>query len=295
MRTSRVGGLIGLIISHCASRHGISVLDIKENLEELYCIYNHREFIHPDPLEFLYAYGDIRDGELVGLIASSLAYGRVAQILKSVSTILKRMAPSPFSFLQQASRDSLCHTFGDFKHRFTGGQELSDMLIGIKLALDRYGSLHACFAAGMKEEDDTVIPALSAFVEKINAGTDGRPNSLIPSPKRGSACKRLNLFLRWMVRQDEVDPGGWKSVPASKLIVPLDTHMHRICSLLKFTRRKQAALRTAIEITDVFRTIAPNDPVKYDFALTRLGIRDDTDLGLFLERCDIKKENRLKE
>ncbi len=290
MRTSRVGGLIGLIISRCAQKHGISVLNIKENLEELYGIYNRREFIHPDPLEFLYTYEDIRDRELVGLIASSLAYGRVAQILKSVSTILKRMAPSPFSFLQQASRDSLCQTFWDFKHRFTDGEELSDMLIGIKLVLDRYGSLHACFAAEMKEEDDTVLPALSVFVEKINAGADGRPNSLIPSPKRGSACKRLNLFLRWMVRQDEVDPGGWESVPASKLIVPLDTHMHRICLLLKFTGRKQANLRTAIDITDAFRTIAPNDPVRYDFALTRLGIRDDTDLGLFLKRCGITME-----
>jgi len=93
-----------------------------------------------------------------------------------------------------------------------------------------------------------------------------------------------------MVRQDDVDPGGWENLPASKLIVPLDTHMHRICLLLKFTSRKQADLRTAIEITEAFRTISPDDPVRYDFALTRLGIRDDADLGQFLKRCNIIEE-----
>ena len=90
-----------------------------------------------------------------------------------------------------------------------------------------------------------------------------------------------------MVRQDDVDPGGWANVPLSKLIIPLDTHMHRICSLLHCTRRKQADMRTAIEITQSFREIAPEDPVRYDFALTRLGIRMDTDLDAFLKDCSM--------
>ena len=91
-----------------------------------------------------------------------------------------------------------------------------------------------------------------------------------------------------MVRRDEVDPGGWSSVPVSKLIVPLDTHMHRICLLLNLTKRRQADLRTAVDITHAFRKIAPEDPVRYDFALTRLGIRDDTDLVSFLEAWPTK-------
>ena len=94
-------------------------------------------------------------------------------------------------------------------------------------------------------------------------------------------------FLRWMVRKDEVDPGGWYNVPSSRLIVPLDTHMHRICLALGLTQQKRADMRTALEITTAFRTITPDDPVKYDFALTRLGIRNDTDMDAFLKQCSV--------
>lgn len=256
----------------------------KERLEEVFSLYHRRELVHPDPLQFLYEYRGLRDREVVGLIASSLAYGRVAQILKSVSYVLERMDPSPFAFLLNSSLDSLLSTFAYFKHRFTKGQELVALLWSAKCLIEHYGSLHACFTAGFNKNDDTILPALSAFVGKFNnCSSENGKFSLLPSPLRGSACKRLNLFMRWMVRRDEVDPGVWSSVPASKLIVPLDTHMHRICLLLNLTKRRQADLRTAIEITHAFRRIAPEDPVRYDFALTRLGIRDDTDLVRFLE------------
>lgn len=256
---------------------------LKEALEELYARYNRREFVHPDPLEFLYNYDDLDDREIAALVASSLAYGRVAQILNSVSLVLRRM-PSPWMFLKRASLLSLRHTFRDFKHRFTTGEELSLMLFGVKRVLERYGSLRACFTAGFKDDDDSVLAALSVFVKELNAFRDGRCAFLIPSPAGGSACKRLHLFLRWMVRRDDVDPGGWDSVPASRLMVPLDTHMHRICLRLGLTKRKQADMRAAVEITAAFRAMAPSDPVRYDFALTRLGIRSDTDMKAILEK-----------
>ncbi len=259
----------------------------RERLDELYTRYNRREFVHPDPLEFLYDYEDLRDREIAGLVASALAYGRVAQILKSIASVFERMQPSPSMFLGRASRESLLETFVGFKHRFSDGEDLSMMLFGVKQVLDRYGSLHACFASFLNNNDDTILPALSAFVNELTSESNGRRNSLLPLPTRGSACKRLHLFLRWMVRRDDVDPGGWDTIPASKLIVPLDTHMHRICLALRLTQRNQADMRTAAEITAAFRTIAPEDPVKYDFALTRLGIRDDTDLDAFLKQCDI--------
>lgn len=257
----------------------------RERLDELYAQYNRRKFVHPDPLEFLYDYKDIRDREIVGLIASSLAYGRVAQILKSVSSVFERM-PSPSIFLRHASQKSLLKTFKGFKHRFTTEEEIAVTLFGIKRVIERYGSLHACFTACMND-DDTILPALSAFVKELIVESDRQRNSLLPLPTRGSACKRLYLFLRWMVRKDDVDPGGWDNVPRSKLIVPLDIHMHRICLALGLTQRKQANMRTAVEITTAFRTIAPDDPVKYDFALTRLGIRDDTDMNAFLKQCSV--------
>lgn len=261
----------------------------RERLEEIFSLYHRRELVHPDPLEFLYDYPVPRDKEVVGLIASSLAYGRVTQILKSVSSVLERMDPSPSAFLLHSSPESLLSTFANFKHRFTTGQELAALLWRAKCVIEQHGSLHACFRACLNDNDDTILPALSAFVGEFNTCPSKKGKfSLLPSPSKGSACKRLNLFLRWMVRRDEVDPGVWSSVPASKLIVPLDTHMHRICRLLNLTKRRQADLHTAVDITRAFRTIAPEDPVRYDFALTRLGIRGDTDLVSFVDACCMK-------
>ncbi len=106
---------------------------------------------------------------------------------------------------------------------------------------------------------------------------------LLPLPSRGSACKRLHLFMRWMVRNDDVDPGGWNMIPSSELIVPVDVHMHRIGIQLGFTSRKAADAKTAKEITEGFRVVSSDDPVKYDFALTREGIQKITECGLFKE------------
>ncbi|MBW2598179.1 MAG: TIGR02757 family protein [Deltaproteobacteria bacterium] len=211
-------------------------------------MYNRRDYVHPDPLEFLYLYKEIRDREIVGLIASSLAYGRVKQILK-------------------------------FTHRFATGDHLAGLLWGIKNVIARFGSLNECFCHGLSPDDDTVIPAIIFFTGQLITGKS-EPGHLVALPEKGSACKRMNLFLRWMVRKDRVDPGGWKNVPLSKLVIPLDTHMHKISLKLGLTAKKQANMNTALEITSCFKQLVPDDPVKYDFVLTRLGIRDDMDINL---------------
>jgi uncharacterized protein (TIGR02757 family) len=247
----------------------------KGKLEALYHRYNQREFVKPDPLQFLYHYEGLCDREVAAFVASSLAYGRVAQILKSVSLVLERMVPSPSVFLKHACLEGIGKTFAGFRHRFTTAEKLCAMLVAIKEILERHGSLHVCFSAGLKDDDQTILPALCAFTRELIGKATGRLDHLVPSPVGGSACKRLNLFLRWMVRRDAVDPGGWENVPQSKLIVPVDTHMHRICLRLGLTTRKQANMATALEITEGFRALAPDDPVRYDFSLTRLGIRRD--------------------
>jgi len=258
---------------------------MKEKLDGLYAQYNHRRYVHPDPLEFLYDYPDSLDREIVGLIASSLAYGRVAQILKSVSAILEKMQPSPRAFIMGSSAKKLQSAFSGFKHRFTTGVEIAAMLFKTGELIEQYGSLNKCFIEGFNGDDETIIPGLSVFAKRFNSGNNDSKNSLMPDPDRGSACKRLNLFLRWMVREDDVDPGGWNGIPASKLVIPVDTHMYRICSSLDMTCRRQADMQTAIEITDYFREISPDDPVRYDFAITRLGIRKDAETELFLYDC----------
>jgi uncharacterized protein (TIGR02757 family) len=242
-------------------------------LDELYCRFNRQEFIHPDPLEFVHNYENPLDREVVGIIASSLAYGRVNQILKSVSKVLALMGPSPSSFLRETSPRGLHGTLEDFKHRFTTGEEIASLLVNMKRILKECGSLQDCFLRGLGRKDCNILPALAVFVERLNGGTPREGGMLLPSPLKGSACKRLNLFLRWMVRRDEVDPGVWTEVEPSILIVPLDTHMHRISRTMALTTRKQADIRTALEITRAFGTLNPEDPVRYDFALTRLGIR----------------------
>lgn len=244
-------------------------------LDELYCRFNRREFIHPDPLEFVHNYEDPLDREVVGIIASSLAYGRVNQILKSVSKVLALMGPSPSAFLLENSPRRLHGTFEDFKHRFTTGDEIASLLVNTKKILKECGSLQGCFLRGLGNKDCNILPALAAFVERLNGGTPRDGSMLLPSPLKGSACKRLNLFLRWMVRHDKVDPGVWKEVEPSALIVPLDTHMHRISRRMGLTTRKQADIRTALEITRAFGTLNLEDPVRYDFALTRPGIRSN--------------------
>lgn len=243
----------------------------RERLEALYRRYNRRERATRDPVQFLYRYHDIRDREIVGIVAAVLAYGRVEGICASVSRVLATM-PSPSAFVRGFSKASLRRVFSGFRHRFTTGDDLAALLYGVGRIIEQHGSLEMCLAAHLRDEDDTVLPALSKFVERIRACGGRLHAGLLPSPSSGSACKRPNLFLRWMVRRDEVDPGGWEAIPPSKLVIPLDTHMFRICSGLGLTRRRSADLHAALEITGEFRKIAPDDPLRYDFSLTHAGI-----------------------
>jgi uncharacterized protein (TIGR02757 family) len=238
---------------------------MRERLDALYERYNRREYVHPDPVEFLYRYEDVRDREVVGLIASSLAYGRVKQILKSVSNVLERMK-HPAHFLDVSTPRSIGKEFTGFKHRFTTDDELVALLVRIKLIREEYGTLESCYCVGSRKE---------RLAEFLKALSGGKRSSLVPKSEGMSANKRMHLFLRWMVRRDEVDPGGWRGVSKSELNVPLDTHSHRITLMLGLTKRKQADIRTVQEITEGFRRICPHDPVKYDFALTRFGIREE--------------------
>jgi len=249
----------------------------KSLFDQLFEKYHTRGYVHPDPLEFLYSYEDKQDREIAGLIAALLAYGRVAQILDSVGKVLRQISP-PRKFLEQATAREIHHALSGFKHRFTTAEALAWLLNRSKWIINQFGSLEACFRSRFSKEDSTVLPALSNFVSTFTDGKVPEGHWIIPNPDRGGACKRLHLYLRWMVRQDEVDPGGWQGIPKSKLLIPLDVHMHRLALLLGLTGRKQADLKAVLEVTEAFQTIAPDDPVRYDFALTRLGIRPELNL-----------------
>ena len=247
---------------------------LRATLEVLRMRYAHRRFIHPDPLEFLHRYPDPRDREVVGLVAAGLAYGRVASILNSVERALAPLGPRPASFLRAASATDLARATRGFRHRWTSGAELGQLLRAVRNVLRTWPSLEDSFRQGWEPEQQDVWPALESWVVLLGRHGLGRDNSLVAWPDRGGACKRLHLYMRWMARADRVDPGGWTAPARSQLLVPVDVHMHRIARALGFTRRRQADRRTVDEITAGFRRIAPEDPVRYDFALTRLPIRD---------------------
>ena len=250
-------------------------------LERLYARYNHARFVEPDPLQCLGPYEDVADREVVGMVASGLAFGNVRTILRSTGAVLEKM-PRPARFLDGVTRRRLDALFTGFRHRFVTGSDVANMLWGIKRARRRHGTLEGLFAHCMRAEDETILPALARFSSELRGG---RANYLLPEIDKGSACKRLHLYLRWMVRRDAVDPGGWSCVTPAQLLMPMDTHSHRIARLLGLTRRNAADARAMLEVTTAFRKLRPDDPVRYDFCLTRLGIRTDTDLDGFVRAC----------
>ena len=265
---------------------------IRDILEKLYKRYNRRELISPDPLQFLYRYSNPADVEIVAFISSALAYGRVQQIEKSLNSLLGQMGDSPSEFVINFNKNKR-KTLKDFKHRFTTGDDISDLLILFKEIINQHGSIEQYFALGYNPGDKTIIPALSKFCNslldmhaaKLKGKTTNGIKYLLVNPAAGSACKRLNLFLRWMVRKDDVDPGLWKSIDKAKLIVPVDVHMGRLCKILELYDRKTVSLSAAAEITESFAEIEPADPVKYDFALSRIGILENCN-GRLRKDCE---------
>ncbi|MCW7753016.1 TIGR02757 family protein [Desulfobotulus sp. H1] len=256
------------------------MLFTREILQAIYDRYTHRAFVHPDPLETLYAFDSPLDMEVAGLVAAVLAYGRVEQILKSLEGFFALSGPSPAVWLLDMDRYGLEQAFMNFRHRFAHGPQMTGFLCGVQTVLRQHGSLRAVFALGDRGGD--IEEGLQGFVDEILRHAPMDPGHLLPRPSRGSACKRLHLFLRWMVRKDAVDTGLWEDVGAHRLLVPLDVHMHRMALLAEMTDRKSGDIKTAREITRGFARFTPEDPVRYDFALTRAGILEKKEPAAFL-------------
>lgn len=241
--------------------------------EEVFSRLHRPESIEPDPLEEVRRFPDPSDREIAGLIAATLAFGRVPHILRSVECVLGLMGPHPSKWLAAHTRDEMHEQFADWRHRWATGEELCELLLAVRGVRQVCGSLAEAWRASIRIEDRDAHDTLVRWVARLDEHGLSKDNSLMPRPERPSACKRLHLYLRWMIRCDAVDPGGWPDAP-SRLIVPLDVHMHRITRALGLTRRRAADLRAAREITARFRQIDPADPVRFDFSLTRLPIHE---------------------
>lgn len=235
--------------------------------------------LDPDPLVIVREYDDPKDREIAGLFAAVLAFGGVRQIMRSVRTLLDRMGGKPYAFVSQfepSQRD----VFAGWYHRFIRADDIAALTWSIRRVLDVYGSLEALFASGFSSEHRDIEIALRQFVETLKS-LDTSPitpgdfyGHLLSSPADGSACKRMNLYLRWMVRSTEPDLGIWTAIPPSHLVIPLDTHVARMSQNLGLTARATPNWRMAREITDRLAEFDSLDPVKYDYAMCRLGILD---------------------
>lgn len=252
-------------------------------LDLMYGTCNRKTRLKKDPLAIVLGYDDIHDREIVGLICSTLAFGKVELILNACSKALAPLGTHPSARLQAMSDSDIERAWADFQYRFCFPRDMIALIQAIRDALAKHGSLNAMFLS----HDAPVAPlseALGGFVRELRGAKtiDERPQAvirpnLLPDPADKSACKRLFLYLRWMVRKDDIDPGGWEGVSPSRLIVPLDVHMARLCrEQLKFLPSRRApaspSLKDAVEVTRRFALYSPEDPVKYDFALTRPGI-----------------------
>ena len=254
-------------------------MDLRDSLELLYARHNRRDLVPPDPLQFVYHYTRPADREVVAFLASALAYGRVRQIERSLRDLLARLGDRPAEVAMAVGPAERRRLEG-FRHRFTAGNDVADLLEALGWAVREAGGLEGFFLRGHDPADPTVVPAMDRFCGSLlewSASRHGGSVSqglpyLLARPSSGSACKRLNLFLRWMVRHDAVDLGLWAGVDPRKLVVPMDTHMGRICRLLGLHGRRSMSITTALQVTRRFAEISPEDPVRYDFALSRIGI-----------------------
>ncbi|MFT3917020.1 MAG: TIGR02757 family protein [Anaeromyxobacteraceae bacterium] len=256
-----------------------------------------------DPVELPRRYASADDQEVAALVAVSLAYGRADVFKPIVAGVLERMGPSPAAFTESFARTPDRRAFDGFLYRFNRPPDLAALAAAIGEQRLRHGSLGARFAALFRAHGGgpgALRPALAAFAAELRDAPQvsailaaaRRPRRglrhLLPDPSGPGASKRWNLYLRWMIRgPDAVDLGAWRDagVPRAALVVPLDTHVHRVSRCLGLTRRNDASWRTAEEITRGLRRLDPDDPVRFDFALCHLGMSGQCPARRSPERC----------
>ena len=252
-------------------------MKLKEKLETHYRAFD-KSKISPDPLEILHIFKNDLDKEAMGLISSIFAYGNIKQIIKSQEKLLLATGYKPYKFIINLSGTDE-DKFRLITHRFYTGKDTVQLFRTLSHIYNEYGSIKNYFLGFYNPLDKNIRSGIEGFsssvinyLQKNKALTHGT-RFMFPLPSAGSACKRMNLFLRWMVRKDELDFGIWNEVSPAKLVIPVDTHIARISKELKLTKLRNVSWKMAEEITDNLRKFDPSDPVKYDFAICHIGMR----------------------
>jgi uncharacterized protein (TIGR02757 family) len=274
--------------------------DLKFHLDAFIDGFQKELYISKDPVQHVRRYDDPRDREVAGLITSALSYGNVKIILDSVDRALSLLGPHPAEAVAAFDPKVDMKRLRGFYHRFNTGRDLAVFFWMIRRALEDFGSIENAFLAGADSDEGGVD--IGAAMDQFSAlmlgfgherfypkGELARRTAVrffLPSPADGSACKRMNLFLRWMVRPDDgVDCGVWTRLTPRSLVIPLDTHIARISSYIGLTDRKSPGWAMAVDITRQLRLLDAEDPLQYDFALCHLGIAGDCPRKRNLMKC----------
>lgn len=247
--------------------------DLKEFLDEKVELFNRPAFIPDDPVSIPHMFSRKEDIEIAGLFAAVLAWGQRVTIIRKCTELMAWMDNDPFAFIMH-HRDKDLRPFADFRHRTFNGTDTLHFIAALRSLYQHYGSLEEVFAvpADAATVEQGIVRFHHLFFSMENS--PHRTKKHLPTPERKSTCKRINMYLRWMVRRDNrgVDFGLWRKISPSQLVCPCDLHVDRVARKLKLIRRKQTDWLTAMELTDNLRKLDPSDPVKYDFALFGLGV-----------------------
>jgi uncharacterized protein (TIGR02757 family) len=254
---------------------------MKAALDRLYDAFNQPESA-VDPVQIVRRYARVDDREIVAFIAAGLAFGRVASVMASVEAVCRVLGERPADFVRAFDPARDRPLFASIVHRWTRGEDIAAVIYILQQLIREYGSLEAAFGAGLDASHPDVEAAIESFSSRARAidlaPVYGRRRKnpcahyFFTRPSTGSACKRMNLFLRWMARTDGVDPGGWSALPPRQLVVPLDTHTIRMGKCLRLTRRASPGWKMAAEITAALRAHDAADPIRYDFSLCHLSM-----------------------
>jgi len=248
-------------------------MNVKKFLDSYYLKYN-SHLSSKDPVWNLQFAKSSLDKEFLAFFVSCYAYGSIEQINKHVRKFIDLSEDNVYEYIKHFNHRILNNN-NDYYYRFNTEKDFIDLIYSLKTIIMEYGSLKSLFLKHYSQDDENILHALDKFTSKIrnavrHSGTFGY---LIPDVSRNSTCKRLNLFLRWMVREDSIDLGLWsREVDKSKLIIPVDTHVFKVSQKLGLVSRKSCDMKYAIELTEKLKSFDFHDPVKYDFALCHIGV-----------------------
>lgn len=248
--------------------------EIHNLLESKYDEFCRPEFIESDPISIPHLFDDPRDIEIAGFFAATIAWGQRPTIIKNARRLMKLMDDSPFEFITQHRSKDL-KRFDGFVHRTFNADDVRAFCISLKDMYEEHPSLENHFTSGLGESNENVGKAISHFKKRFFQNSESsRTLKHVSDPAKGSAAKRINMYLRWMVRPNDrgVDFGIWKNIPTSLLSCPLDVHSGRVARKLGLLSRKQDDWKAVAELDSSLRALDSNDPVKYDYSLFGLGV-----------------------